>query len=325
MRTETSGRADHLDHDVVPADQVIVVRRGSLLRGTLCLLAVAAGISVPRAARSQTAANGLPSVSPDGRRIAFVGRRGGRDRLFVIDIDGTHEREVKGASTDARMPRWSTTGELLFSGAGADTGKVFAVNIDTGKPRLVVSVAGRSPNLSPDGTRVLYLVGPWTSTALVVVDTDGSNARTLAGGRTTAWNGTWSPEGRRVAYTYGDSSHVLQVHVVGVDGRGDQAVTHTTADQGSAQMPAWSPEGRRLALQVNHAQTHSSEIWIVDLSNGGVHRLSRPDARFLDETPSWFPDGTRLAFQSNRTGSMEVWVMNSDGSSPRQVTGRSGT
>ena len=40
-----------------------------------------------------------------------------------------------------------------------------------------------------------------------------------------------------------------------------------------------------------------------------------------DEVPAWFPDGRRIAFQSDRSGSMEIWVMNADGTGLRQVTG----
>jgi len=288
----------------------------------VCPLALAVTMAAAGGALAQAPANGLPAVSPDGRRIAFVGTREGSDGLFVIDTGGTHERRIEVASLDGRMPRWSAAGEILFGGDGADSGTVFTVSPGGGPARVVATAPGRSPVLSPDGKRVLYLVGPWTSTALVVADTGGAHALTLAGGRATAWNGAWSPGGTQVAYTYGDSTRILQVHVVNVDGTSDHAVTHTTVDQGSAQMPAWSPDGRRLAVQVSNHATHSSAIWVIDLSNSDSRVLSAPGATWLDETPSWFPDGTRLAFQSNRTGTMEVWVMNADGSVPRQITGR---
>ncbi|MFI5387702.1 MAG: hypothetical protein ACHQ50_16465 [Fimbriimonadales bacterium] len=289
-----------------------------ILRGLVCAVAIA----FSSVALTQAPRNGLPAVSPDGRRIAFVRTGSGIDHLFVIGTDGTNEHEVLVPNVDGRMPRWTNDGEILFSGGGPDTGSVFAVNPDGGAPRRVASIPGRSPTLSPDGARVLYLVGPWTSTALAVADKDGSNVRILAGGRATAWNGAWSPDGMRVAYAYGDSTRLLQVHVVNSDGVGDRAVTSTTVDQGSAQLPAFSPDGRRLAMQVNNGPAHSSEIWVVDLSNGAIHRLSEPGLAYLDETPSWFPDGARLAFQSNRTGTMEVWLMNADGSNARQITGR---
>jgi len=292
------------------------------MRTPLSSLALVATLSMPAAAAGQAQANCLPAVSPDDRRIAFVGTRDGTDGLFVIDSDGSNLHPVAAGGTDGRMPRWNAAGELLFTGAGADTGTVFAVNPDGGAPRLVARVPGRSPVLSPDGTQVLYLVGPWTSTALVVADVDGSRVRQLAGGKTTAWNGAWAPDGTQIAYTYGDSSRVLQVHIVGSDGSGDRAVTHNSPVQGSAQMPAWSPDGRRLAVQVNAHATHSAGIWIVDLTSGDIRLLTPPQDSVLNETPAWFPGGSRLAFQSDRTGSMEIWLVDADGSNPRQVTGR---
>ena len=56
-----------------------------------------------------------------------------------------------------------------------------------------------------------------------------------------------------------------------------------------------------------------------------VHRreISPHQSVFLDETPSFFPDGTRVAFQSNRSGRMEIWTVNTNGTNLRQLTGRS--
>ena len=40
----------------------------------------------------------------------------------------------------------------------------------------------------------------------------------------------------------------------------------------------------------------------------------------LDVRPAWSPDGKRIAFTSNRDGNYEIYVMNADGSHPRNVT-----
>jgi TolB protein len=83
----------------------------------------------------------------------------------------------------------------------------------------------------------------------------------------------------------------------------------------------WSADGRKLAIQVNSRnQKNSAHIWLVDVASGEGRKLGAHDQQYLDETPSWFPDGKRVAFQSDRTGRMEVWIMNVDGTNAQQVT-----
>jgi TolB protein len=284
------------------------------------VLAVCAIPATAQPPQSQVTSNSDPVVSPDGRHVAFISNRGGVPNVFVIDSDGANERRL--TSVRSSKAQWSPDGNtVLFSGAAADSGRVFAVAITGGDVRPVASIAGRGPVLSPDGNSVVYLSGPWTSTATMVARPDGSGARRIAGGEATAWNGAWSPDSKRIAYTYGDSSRRLQVHVVGADGGGDVPVTRMSADDGSAQLPAWSADGKRLAVQVNNISAGNAHIWTIELATGKARKLAPHVEKFLDEIPSWFPDGKHLVFQSNRSGRTEVWVMDSDGTHFRQITG----
>jgi TolB protein len=90
--------------------------------------------------------------------------------------------------------------------------------------------------------------------------------------------------------------------------------------EGSAQLPAWSPDGKWLAVQVSR-NDGPGHLWLVDPATGQGTKLNPPTEPDVDEGPGWVPDGRRLVFQSNRTGRMEIWVMDIDGGHQRQVTG----
>ncbi len=281
---------------------------------------LALGIWPASLAAQQPVTHGeLPSVSPDGSLITFLSNRTGTSNVFVIAVDGSGERQISQAG--AGTPRFSRDGtSILFAGPGADSGRITAVPVAGGDERVLATIPGRSPVLSPDGRRVAFLIGSWTATVTAVANTDGSGVQPIAGGgKTTAWNAAWSPDSRRIAYTYGDSSRVLQVRVVNADGSGERVVTHIDRSEGSTQMPAWSPDGRRLAVQVS--TMHMGHIWVVDVATGAARKLAAHIDSISDEVPAWFPDGKHIAFQSNRSGQEEIWMMNDDGTGLRQVTG----
>ena len=128
------------------------------------------------------------------------------------------------------------------------------------------------------------------------------------------WLGVWSPDGRQIAYTVSSKSG-MSVWVMNFDGSRPHQVTHLTPQQGAAQMPAWSPDGQQLAFQANATTPRKkATLWIVDLRTSAAREVLPHDNGFLDETPTWFSDGKRLAFQSNRSGSTEVWAVDTDNS-----------
>jgi TolB protein len=52
----------------------------------------------------------------------------------------------------------------------------------------------------------------------------------------------------------------------------------------------------------------------------GSNRVDLSKDPHADITPAWSADGKRIAFASDRSGSFELYVMNSDGSNVSQVT-----
>lgn len=278
----------------------------------------------PSPAQPRPVRNGsLPAVSPDGSRIAFFSNRGGTNDLFAVSRDGSGERQLTNTPESESFAGWTADSKhILFSIIKDDTSTVYSIDVDGKNQHRVATVPGRNPIVSPNGKQLLYATGSWTEMRLMMSGLDGTNPQQVNDGKSIAWNIHWSPDGKRFAFTgRSDPKSEIAVFVANADGSEVCQVSHVPTEEGAGQWPVWSADGRKLAIQVNSRnQKNSAHIWLVDVASGEGRKLGAHDQQYLDETPSWFPDGKRVAFQSDRTGRMEVWIMNVDGTNAQQVT-----
>ena len=268
---------------------------------------------------------GLPSVSPRGDAIAFISNRDGTHDVYVTTPDGSQLMRITNTPAPESAPLWTSAARVVFATWADNKSTVYAASSDSPQPTVIGSTIGRQPAISPDGKKLLYSKGQFPAMHIAESALDGSNERELSKTPSAQFNAVYSPDQKLIAFARADSARQLQIWVMNADGSGERQLTHFKAEEGSPQWPAWSPDGTRLAIQSGKYSRekpadNTAHIWIVDVKSGTPTRLNTHEKAYLDETPSWFPDGKRIAFQSDRSGRMEIWVMNADGSGAVQVT-----
>jgi Tol biopolymer transport system component/HEAT repeat protein len=103
----------------------------------------------------------------------------------------------------------------------------------------------------------------------------------------------------------------LAVYVMNADG---SHLTNLTNYMGRDYNPAWSPDGSKIAF------ISLPDIYVMDVDGSNAMSLTNPG--LFSKNFAWSPDGTKIAFS---TSSDEIYVMNADGSSRRQLTGSVGS
>jgi TolB protein len=112
-----------------------------------------------------------------------------------------------------------------------------------------------------------------------------------------------------------DSGTSKEVYIGDYDGANQRAVT---ANRSLTLGPSWSPDARSLAYSLWPAAGQPTNIYLNTMDGRSAQPIvTGGDSNWL---PSWAPDGSQLAFASNRSGNMDIWVVNRDGSNLRQVT-----
>jgi dipeptidyl aminopeptidase/acylaminoacyl peptidase len=169
-----------------------------------------------------------------------------------------------------------------------------------------------SPHWSPDSRWLVYAGQGdiWATPAA-----GGKACRLTDDGRGNS-SPIFSPDGQRIYFLSGRREFNNLCYTT-LAGEWPIPLTHFEADVAD---PQPSPDGQTVAF-VYHPQTDfdRSEICLVPAGGGDVRHLTGLP-RVWDMQPRWSPDGRRIAFRSNRTGWLELYLLDVASGATRQLT-----
>ena len=227
--------------------------------------------------------DGLPSWSPDGKRIAWVVNHDGRNDIVIANIDGSNRAQLTDDAAQDLFPRWSPDGTAIaFSSNRDGDQEIYLMAPDGSDVRQVTDNAwdDLAAAWSPDGSTVAY-VSMDGGQHIRVMDPDGSSDRAVTSGAGKEWWPAWSPDGQRIAYESGGV-----IFIVPVDG-GD-AVRLPVPEIRVTMFPAWAPSTDIL---------FSSDGDLYSAAEDGTNVVRLTASSTEETTPAWGPDGASIAFQ----------------------------
>jgi dipeptidyl aminopeptidase/acylaminoacyl peptidase len=237
-----------------------------------------------------------------GGTLAFVSTRDGEPHIYLSSVTGADIRRLTNQLPAEFAPAWSPNGERLAFNSFDGT---YVINRDGSGLRRLQN-GGHSPSWDPDSKRLLVtdtlgfrIISVDDANASVVnidIQSDAETPRIVA-----AWEGVWSPDGSRIAFTAFDDQDLIRLVVMNLNGTGAQEIVkpsgHAIWDECG---PEWSPDGQQIAVLSMLFRSTAT----VNASGGELQSIFSPGTSCWDDSAGgeqsssglgWSPDGKALA------------------------------
>lgn len=251
---------------------------------TMCLWLITPEGEITRLTWPDPGEHRSPSWSPDGRRIAYVSRRDGKDELWLTPVGGEAALQLIWDRFDNSDPRWSPDGRhIAFTTQRYERDPLITqcgiLDMTNGATEILTddgSTHSRYPRWGSDGLTLYFLSDRSGFDEIWRLDLRGRRPEqvTRHTGQDKHGEFALSPDGRRLAYiSVRHACHDLEVMRVGGDPH------RLNAFDGVCRWPAWSPDGRLIAVFAESPDM-PPELRVFDTDSGEeVHRTTCSPAR----------------------------------------------
>ncbi|WHY73500.1 S9 family peptidase [Fictibacillus enclensis] len=259
-----------------------------------------------------------PRWSPDGKTLAFVSDRSGKNQVWLISSEGGEAVQLTSSTQGAGSPVWSPDGKslLVTVTVGEEIEKENAL-----KPLEVTHLKYKA-----DGKGLLNEA----YSQLVHINLETKEELQLTDGAHQHFDAAWSPDGQKIAYCKSRGqretiSYASDLFVRTMNGK----EARINQETGSFTDPVWSADGEHLAFlgqTFEYGSATLGNVYTADVESGKVLCLTGEfddhagdamvgDMHFGHPSPKpfWSKDGKGLYFIASCEGNASLHYVTMEG------------
>jgi Tol biopolymer transport system component len=260
------------------------------------------------------------AAAADGRRLvaAVANPTRGLWTAPISDrvVDDSALSQLKLTTVRATSPRYGPDYVLYLSSRGGPDGLWKLKNgVETELWKGSDGAVSAAPAISPDGSRIAFVVRGEDRSGLYVMSSDGTDARRIAETLDARDAPSWSPDGQWIAVSAreGDTNPLFKVPIGGGP--------PMRLAGGMLFNPVWSPDGRVILFSDVAAKAGA---WIVlrgITPEGEPVRLPEfPTMGFIGNRYRFLPDGKSLVIMEGLLWKQNFWLVELASGRRRQLT-----
>jgi TolB protein len=257
-----------------------------------------------------------------GTHIYFVSDRTGHKEIWVMDPDGSNQKQITKFNFIATAPAVSPDGSKIACTAYPGEGKparIYLFSIDPLRQLTFYNPEGNytaHPSFTPDGKQMVFDSSTDAGYRIYIANVDGGGAHLVNLSKSIQVEPKVNPKNPALIAFTSDRSGTPQIYIMNSDGGDPERLTNGI---GEAVNPAWNQDGEHLAFAWTQGYAPGSfNIFVMEVASRQYVQLTKAAGK--NENPAWAPDGVHLAFSSNRSGSYQIWTTLLNGMQVRQLT-----
>ncbi|OPY71197.1 MAG: translocation protein TolB [Syntrophorhabdus sp. PtaU1.Bin002] len=223
-----------------------------------------------------------PSISPDGRYLAYTSYKEGKPNLFIMDLETGKDVYAERDEGMKLGTAWTGKSTLGYAKTSGKFSTIYTVDPTSGKKKAVLTKEGilTSPSFSPDGTKMAFVSDMYGTPQIFIRYLSSGEIKRLTYSGNYNTSPSFSPKGDLIAFVakVGGS---FEICTMSIDGSNQRVLT----SGGINDSPQFSPCGRYIIYSSKKGSRYAVYVMLYNGENKRVLKFTNSD----EEQPKFVP------------------------------------